>query len=136
MARKLVSDELWARVEPLIPVVTPSPRGGRPRVSDRACFTGIVFVLKTGIAWEDLPVEMGCGCGMTCWRRLRDWRVAGVWRRLHELLLADLRAAGELDMAAMIADASYLRAFLGAPTPGPAPWIGGKLAVSTTCLRT
>ncbi len=114
MAKPLLSDELWSRIEPLLPPPPPpNPKGGRPPVPDRKCLTGILFVLKTGIAWEDLPAEMDCGCGMTCWRRLRDWHQAGVWQRLHEALLADLRAAGELEMAAMIADASYLRAFWG-----------------------
>jgi transposase len=139
MAKPLVSDELWSKVEPLLPALPPPspkggrPKGGRPPVPHRACLTGILFVLKTGIAWEDLPQEMGCGCGMTCWRRLRDWHEAGVWKNLHETLLADLRAAGQLEMAAMIADASYLRAFLGAPTPGPALWIERKPAASIMC---
>ena len=83
MAKPLVPDELWEIVEPLLPPHRPRPRGGRPPADDRACFTGIVFVLKTGIGWEDLPAEMGCGSGMTCWRRLRDWHRAGVFRRLH-----------------------------------------------------
>ena len=73
MAKPLVSDELWAVIEPELPPEPAKPKGGRPRVPDRAALTGILFVLKTGIQWEDLPHEMGCGCGMTCWRRLRDW---------------------------------------------------------------
>ncbi len=91
MARPLVSDELWERIEPLIPKWVPSPQGGRPPIPDRKALTGIIFVLKTGIPWEDLPQEMGCGAGMTCWRRLRDWQKAGVWDRLIELLLGELR---------------------------------------------
>jgi transposase len=134
MAKPMVSDELWSKIEPLLPpLAQPGRKGGRPPVPHRACLTGILFVLKTGIAWEDLPQEMGCGCGMTCWRRLRDWHEAGVWKTLHETLLAELRAAGQLEMAAMIADASYLRAFLGALTPAPALWIGRKPAASITC---
>lgn len=134
MAKPLLPDELWEKVEPLLPPPPPpSPLGGRPRKADRACLTGILFVLKTGIQWEDLPQEMGCGCGMTCWRRLRDWHAAGVWRTLHAVLLGELRARGEVELAAVIADASYVRAFLGAPTPGPAPWTGPKTAASTTC---
>ena len=74
MPRKLVSDELWSQIEPLLPKHKPTPKGGRPRIPDRAALTGIIFVLKTGILWEDLPQEMGCGSGMTCWRRLRDGR--------------------------------------------------------------
>ena len=66
MAKELLPDALWARIAP----EPPKPKGGRPRVSDRAALTGILFVLKTGIPWEYLPAEMGCGSGMTCWRRL------------------------------------------------------------------
>ncbi|SBV53260.1 transposase [Xanthomonas bromi] len=79
---------LWKRIEPLIPQVKPSPKGGRPRVSDQQALNGIVYVLRTGIAWEDLPSELGDGSGMTCWRRLRDWQANGVWHRLHQVLLA------------------------------------------------
>ena len=133
MAKLLVPDALWAKVEPLLPPVREAGTRGHPPVPNRACLTGILFVLKTGIAWEDLPAEMNCGCGMTCWRRLRDWNAAGVWQRLHELLLAELRAAGQLEMAAMVADASYVRAFLGARTPAPALSIAARRALSTTC---
>ena len=87
MAKPLLPDELWNFIEQLLPVRTPSPKGGRPRLSDRAALTGILFVLKTGIPWEYLPQELGCGSGMTCWRRLRDWQQAGVWQRLHLAML-------------------------------------------------
>ena len=90
MAKELLPDALWARIAPLIPPEPPKPKGGRPRVSDRAALTGVLFVLKTGIPWEYLPAEMGWGSGMTCWRRLRDWYQAGVWRRLHQVLLEEL----------------------------------------------
>lgn len=90
MAKELVSDELWEAIEPLLPEEPPKPKGGRPRVPDRATLAGIVFVLKTGIPWEMLPKEMGCGSGSTCWPRLRDWQEAGVWRRLHRVLLERL----------------------------------------------
>jgi transposase len=97
MAKPLVSDELWAFVAPLLPPESPKPKGGRPRVPDRACLTGIIFVLKSGIPWEMLPQEMGCGSGMTCWRRLRDWHAHGVWEQLHRELLDRLGAAGQVD---------------------------------------
>ncbi len=80
MAKPLLSDELWERIEPLLPVDPPKPQGGRPRVPNRAALTGILFVLKTGTPWEYLPPEVGCGSGTTCWRRLRDWRQRGVWK--------------------------------------------------------
>ena len=66
MASPLVSDALWSIIEPLLPAFVPRPRGGRPRVPDRAALTGILFVLRTGIQWEMLPLEMGCGSGITC----------------------------------------------------------------------
>src|ERR671913_180554 len=91
MGKELVSDELWEAIEPLLPPEPPKPKGGRPRVPDRAALAGIVFVLKTGIPWQMLPTELGCGSGMTCWRRLRDWQAAGVWARLHRALLDRLR---------------------------------------------
>jgi len=78
MARQSVSDELWQIVEPLLPLEPEKPKGGRPRISNRAALAGILFVLQTGIPWEMLPQEMGCGSGMTCWRRLRDGQGAGV----------------------------------------------------------
>src|SRR5215207_2293872 len=78
MSKKLVTDELWELIEPLLPPEPPKPRGGRPRVEDRAALAGIIFVLKSGIPWEMLPQEMGCGSGSTCWRRLRDWERASL----------------------------------------------------------
>jgi transposase len=78
MAKPLVSDDLWAAVAPLLPPERPKPKGGRPRIPDRAALTGILFVLRTGTPWEHLPAEMDFGSGMTCWRRLRDWQAAGV----------------------------------------------------------
>jgi transposase len=83
MARKKISQSFWKTLEPMLPQALPSRKGGRPRVDDRAALNGIVFVLRTGIPWEDLPQELGFGSGMTCWRRLRDWQASGVWQRLH-----------------------------------------------------
>ncbi len=77
MAKPLVTDELWEVIGPLLPPVPPKPKGGRPRLDDHAALTGVLFVLKTGIPWEMLPQEMGCGSGMICWRRLKEWREAG-----------------------------------------------------------
>jgi transposase len=77
MARELVTDDLWEAIEPLLPEEPEKPKGGRPRIDDRAAFTGILFVLKSGIPWEMLPQEMGCGSGMICWRRLKEWNEAG-----------------------------------------------------------
>jgi transposase len=82
-------------------------------VSDRATLTGIVFVLRSGIPWKMLPREMGCGSGVTCWRRLKAWQRAGVWKRLHQVLLSKLRQAERIDFSRAVADSSSIRA-LGA----------------------
>ena len=76
---KEIGAALYRKLEPLLPVGTPSAKGGRPRLSDEQALNAIVFVLQTGIPWEELPQELG-GSGMTCWRRLRDWHAAGVGR--------------------------------------------------------
>jgi transposase len=86
---------------------------GRPRVPDRAVLTGILFVLRSGLPWQMLPKEMGCGSGSTCWRRLAHWQRAGVWRRLHAVLLAELRQRGQLDLARALVDSSSIRALRG-----------------------
>jgi len=128
MAEPLVSDELWARVEPLIPKKeSPAKRGGRPRVSDRAALVGIIFVLASGIPWEMLPQEMGCGSGMTCWRRLRDWQAAGVWDRLHKVLLAEARSADKIDWSRAVIDSGTIRAVGGGEKTGPNPTDRRKL---------
>jgi transposase len=112
MDKPIIDDELWKRIEPLLP--KPKARRekypGRKPVPDRAALSGIVFVLRTGLRWRDLPAEMGCGSGVTCWRRLRDWQEVGVWDRLHELLLAELRAADQIDLSRVILDSSSVRA--------------------------
>ncbi len=124
MAQPLVTDALWERIEPLLPP-RPQPqrpdRPGRPPIDDRRALTGIRFVLRTGINWEDLPSEMGCGCGMTCWRRLRDWTEAGVWPKLHEVLLAELHGADRIDWSRAIIDSSFVRARGGGGRTGPSP---------------
>ena len=120
MSRPLVSDELWERIKPLLPPHNSRFWGGRPPINDRVALTGILFVLKTGIQWEDLPQEMGC-CGMTCWRRLRDWQRAGVWDRLHELLLAELHRSDRIDWSRAAVDSASVRAVGGGQKTGPNP---------------
>jgi transposase len=115
--RKEIPIALWKRIEPLIPHVKRSPKGGRPRISDQQALNGIIYVLRTGIPWEDLPIELGYGSGMTCWRRLRDWQAAGVWHRLHQVLLAERRRAERLDLSRASLDAASVAAPRGAPTP-------------------
>jgi transposase len=135
MAKVLVSDELWELVEPLLPPIVSSPKGGRPPIGNREALTGILFVLRTGIPWSMLPQEMGCGCGMSCWRRLRDWQQAGVWNRLHELLLEKLHAADRIDWSRAIVDSSSVRAVLGGQKPAETPRIGARRGASTMSSR-
>jgi transposase len=114
----IVPDGLWERIEPLLPQVERRRRyPGRRRLPDRKVLSGILFVLYTGIAWEFLPQQLGFGSGMTCWRRLAEWHEAGVWQRLHELLLAELHAADRLDWSKAVIDSSHLRAMKGGPKP-------------------
>ena len=114
MSKPLVSDALWAAVEPLLPPEPPKPKGGRPRVPDRAALTGILFVLQSGIPWEMLPQEMGCGSGMTCWRRLRDWQAAGIWATLHHVLLDRLGRRNAIDFSRAALDSASVPAKRGA----------------------
>ena len=121
MAKPLLPDELWEIIEPLLPKRVPSPKGGQPPIPDRAAPTGILFVLKTGIPWEDLPCEMNCGCGMTCWRRLRDWQADGTWDKVHKVLLDKLRGADKIDWRRAVIDSSSVRAAYGGEETGPSP---------------
>src|SRR5216117_3545628 len=131
----LVSDALWELVEPLLPRVERRFRyPGRKRLPDRQALQGILFVLHTGIAWTHLPVELGFGSGVTCWRRLDEWQRAGVFEKLHELLLARLRAAGEIEWSRAIADSSHVQAKKGARKPVRArstAAVGGASSISS-----
>ncbi|GAA4582051.1 hypothetical protein GCM10023176_62860 [Micromonospora coerulea] len=127
-------DGLWQRIEPLLPKPERNPRyPGRRRIPDRQVLCGILFVLHTGIQWEFLPQELGFGSGMTCWRRLEEWNRAGVWQRLHELLLAELQAAGKLDWSRAVIDSSHVRAARRGPKAGRARSTAPARARSTTC---
>ncbi len=132
MAKPLVPDELWREVAPLLPKEPAKPKGGRPRVPDRACLAGIIFVLKSGIPWELLPKEMGCGSGMTCWRRLHAWQQADVWRRLHQTLLDKLGQADRIDWSRAAVDSSTVPAKRGATRPARTRPIAANRAPSTT----
>ena len=130
----IVSDGLWERFEPLLPGVERRFRfPARRRLPDREALQGILFVLHTGIAWRHLPLELGFGSGSTCYRRLVEWQQAGVWEKLHALLLAELRAAGEIEWSRAVADSSHVQAKKGARRRGPARLIVAGQAASTTC---
>src|SRR3954454_23950620 len=133
----IVSDELWALVEPLLPKPLRRFRyPGRKRLPDRQGGCGILFVLHTGIAWRHLSLELGLRFGATCRRRLDEWQRARVWERLHALLLAKLRAAGELEWARAVADSSHVQAKKGAARPLRARSTAAARARSITCLST
>lgn len=132
MAKLLVPDDLWAMIAPLLPPVRPKPKGGRPRVPDRAALSGILFVLRSGLPWEMLPAEMGCGSGMSCWRRLRDWHEAGVWAALHRVLLERLRAAGQIDWSRAALDSATVAAKRGVPGRARTRRIAASRAASGT----
>ena len=133
----IVSDELWELIEPLLPRVERRFRyPGRRRLPDRQALQGILFVLHTGISWPHLPLELGFGSGVTCWRRMDEWQKAGVWERLHELLLARLRAAGEIEWSRAVADSSHVQAKKGAPRRARARLIELDQGRSTTSLST
>ena len=130
----LVADDLWAVVEPLLPRERPKPRGGRPRAPNRAALAGILFVLRTGIQWHEVPTELGC-CGKTCWRRLGEWHAAGVWARLHRILLERLQDAGALDWSRAALDSASLPAKRGAKRSGRTRRIVASRARSATSSR-
>lgn len=130
MGKQLVTDELWSIIQPILPVEASKPKGGRPRVNDRAVLSGILFVLRSGIPWEMLPEEMGCGSGMTCWRRLRDWQQAGVWEKLHRVLLERLSLSEQIDWSRVSIDSGSVPAPGGANKPARTQRIAANRARS------
>src|SRR5205809_1597418 len=133
----IVSDELWERIEPLLPKVERRFRyPGRKRLPDRQALQGILFVLYTGIAWRHLPLELGFGSGSTGYRGMVEWQQAGVWERLHAVLLSELQAAGELEWSRAVADSSHVQAKKGAPRRGRARLIEPERAPNITFWST
>src|SRR4051812_12186854 len=115
MARKtprVLTDEQWERIAPHLPQHPPSPRGGRPRASGRGGLEGVVWLLRTGARWRDIPIDLPSGS--TCWRRLVEWAGEEVLPHLHAALVAQLGDQGKLDLAELFADATFIRAKKGA----------------------
>src|SRR5260370_9897712 len=121
MPAALLPDRLWNLVEPFLPILARRPQGGRPRVPDRAGLTGILFVLRSGIPWQMLPHELGCGSGMTCWRRLHDWQLAGMWDLIHFALLDWLARDDRIDWSRAVVDSCSIRAVYGGGQARPNP---------------
>jgi transposase len=132
----LLPDELWQAIEPLLPRHPPSPQGGRKRVSDRQCLIGILFVLRSGVPWELLPQEMGCGSGVTCWRRFHEWTQAGVWDKAHRQLVQALGRRGQINLERAVIDCASLRAVKGGRTRARTPRTAAKKAANVTSSRT
>jgi len=135
MAKPLLDDDLWNLIEPILPKPKRRRRRypGRRPISNRQTLSGILFVLKTGIGWEYLPLEMGCGSGMTCWRRLRDWQRRGIWTKLHRLLLSKLREADKIDWSRAVVDSTSVRAVFGGRRQARIRRIDGKTGLNITC---
>jgi transposase len=131
MVTTLISDDLWNLIAPLLLQLRSKPKGGRPRVPDRACLRGIVFVLRSGIPWEMLPKELGCS-GMTCWRRLRDWQDAGIWGLIHFVLLDWLSRYSRIDWSRAVVDSCSVRAVFGGLKRDQIQLTERSLAVSVT----
>ena len=99
----------------------------------RESYRGIIlFVLRSGIPWEMLPQEMGCGSGMTCWRRLRDWQKAGVWEKLQRVLLDRLGRRNAIDFRRAALDSASVAAKRGARRQARTQQIGARRAPSVT----
>lgn len=126
----LVPDGLWDVIEPLLPLPKSKPQGGRPRLPDRACLRGILFVLRSGIPWEMLPKELGCGSRMTCWRRLRDWQESGIWQLIHFALLDWLGRVNQIDWSRAVVDSCSVRAVFGGNRRDRIPPIGPNSSAS------
>lgn len=133
MAEPKVDNRLWQLIEPFFPEPRKRRRmhAGRKPMEPRRAFAGILFVLKTGIAWKDLPQELGCGSGMSCWRYLRDWKKAGVFRKALAALLARLNAQGKIDWSRGVVDSASVRAVFGGKRPVPIRRTGVKRAQNT-----
>jgi transposase len=119
--KRMLTDEQWERIAPHFPPHPPSPKGGRPRASDRECLEGILWLMRTGARWQDMPVDLPSGS--TCWRRLQEWAGDDVLAEVHAILLEELAELGAIDFGELLADATFIRAKKGAPTsarPRPA----------------
>jgi transposase len=140
--QRLVEDRLWELIEPLLPPrPTPKGPGGRPGVDERAALEGILFVLHTGCRWRDLPLQLGHGSGHTAWRRLRAWQAAGVWDRLHRLVLDELSEKPAERLVPRLHRQRLRPRGLrpregGASSPAETPPTAASPARSTTCSST
>ena len=109
MQKAFLSDKQWAKLEPLLPKVLSR---GRPWADNRRVLEGILWVLKTGARWRDLPEEYPSAS--TCWRRLRQWEEKDVWLKVWRQFLSELDQRGKLDWSDSFLDGSFAPAKKGA----------------------
>lgn len=112
MTKRVLSDEQWQRIAPYLPQHPPSPKGGRPRANDRECLEGILWLLRSGARWRDIPVDLPSPS--TCWRRLQQWAAQTVLEDLQAALVGELEQLGKLDLRQLLADATFIRCKKGA----------------------
>ena len=115
MARysRLLNDAQWGKIRPLLPQRPPRPRGGRPPSPDRKVLEGILWILRSGARWQDLPEEFPHPS--TCWRRLRDWEEQGIWLAIWRAFLSELNERQQLKWSESFMDGSFAPAKKGAP---------------------
>jgi transposase len=121
MAEPLLPDETWDEIKPLLPPHPPRPKGGRPFADDRDCLRAILFIARTGMAYNTLPADVFGVSGVTAWRRLRDWTLAGVWPEMHLRALNGLGKFGAIDQDKVVVDSQSVRAVFGGRTPARTP---------------
>ena len=109
--KRTLTDAQWQRIAPHLPQHPPSPTGGRPRCPDRDCLEGILWLLRNGARWQDIPGDFPSGS--TCWRRLAEWAEAGDLAEIHAILIEELGTLGKLDLTELLADATFMRAKKG-----------------------
>jgi transposase len=109
--KRMLTDAQWRRIAPHLPEHPPSPKGGRPRADDRECLEGLLWLLRSGARWQDVPVDLPSGS--TCWRRLREWAAAEVLEGIQAVLVEQLDALGRIDLSELLADATFIRAKKG-----------------------
>ncbi|MBF0495301.1 MAG: IS5 family transposase [Deltaproteobacteria bacterium] len=114
--KELLSDEHWEKIEPLLPTTAPGPKGGRPKADNRLTLTGIIWVLRSGARWKDLPDRYPSPA--TCWRRLKNWEAAGIWTKLRKIFLRDLDVKGAIDWEEAFMDGSFAPAKNGGDCVG------------------
>jgi transposase len=111
MTKRMLTDKQWERIAPHLPAHPASPKGGRPRASDRECLEGILWLLRSGARWQDIPVDLPSGS--TCWRRLQEWASEDILEQIQAILIEDLDELGRVDFDELLADATFIRAKKG-----------------------